>query len=179
MTTPTVRVQDPDTKQIVTIPASELAPGMVKVRVETTGEEYYVTAASLTATTDATNFRHPPFTEEVRDLLKTIRDTFADVRPLSLEGWEGGFRCDAHPEKEIDLWLNMAVAYRHFTRHLTPGPTELEKKWDIFQLILSFVNNGPDNAAATTATPTLSRKRVREIIDELKRGTFYGEQGAK
>src|SRR5262249_4215879 len=83
------------------------------------------------------------------------------------------------PEKEIALWLNMAAAYRHFTRHLTPGPTELEKKRDIFQLILSSVNNGPDNAAATTATPTLSRKRVREIIDELKRGTFYGEQGAK
>src|SRR5262249_61037909 len=89
----------------------------------------------------------PPFTEKVRDLLKTIRDTFADVRPLSLEGWEGGFRCDAHPEKEIALWLNMAAAYRHFTRHLTPGPTELEKKRDIFQLILPAANNGPDHAA--------------------------------
>ena len=178
MTTPTVRVQDPDTKQLITIPASELAPGMVKVRVEPTGEEYFVAASSLTPMTDATSFRHPPFSEEVRDLLRTIRDTFADVRPLSLEGWEGGFRCDAHPEKEIALWLNIAAAYRHLTRHLTPGPTELEKKRDIFQLILSSVNNGPDNAAATTATPTLSRKRVREIIDELKRGNLQGGKEA-
>jgi hypothetical protein len=89
MTTPTVHVEDPETKQLTTIPASELAPGMVKVRVEPTGEEYFVAAASLTPTADATNFRHPPFSEEVRDLLRTIRDTFADVRPLSLEGWEG------------------------------------------------------------------------------------------
>jgi hypothetical protein len=72
----------------------------------------------------------------------------------------------------------MAGAYRHFTRHLPSGAAEVEKKRDIFQLILSFVNNGPDHAAATTATPTLSRKRVREIIDELKRGSFPGGQEA-
>jgi hypothetical protein len=160
MAIPTVRVEDPDTKQIVTIPATELAPGMIRVKVEGRGE-FFADASTLNAEGEP---RHPQFPEQIRAAVSAIRDAFADVRPLSSDEWERGFYCDLRPVREICGWLQMAVAYRHFTRHLQPGPAELEKKQDVFQVILACVNNGPQHALATASAPTLSRKRIVQLV---------------
>jgi hypothetical protein len=63
----------------------------------------------------------------------------------------------------------MAEGYDRFARGHGKSP---EQKWDIFQVVLACVNNGPENALATTSHRTLSRKGVRRIVDY-----FAGEGG--
>ena len=158
-----VRVLDQESDKIVAVPRSELAPGFVRVYIPGQGEVFIPTSAIARG-----EYQHPPFSQEIRDnLLEPIQKTFAEVRPLSIDQWEDGFRCDVHVEQEIAVWLHLAKAFRHFTRHLGPGPEEIDKKQDIFQLLLVCVNNGRENALATFSGRTLSRRRVKEIIDEF------------
>jgi hypothetical protein len=92
-----VRVYDLETKTITTIPAQELAPGMIRAKVEGIEGEVFIEAAQM----GETPYRQPPFSEGIRKRLEEIRNTFVEVRPLSLEEWEDGFRRDTNPEKEV------------------------------------------------------------------------------
>jgi hypothetical protein len=150
-----VRVYDRKTDQITTIPAAELAPGMVRVRYEGVGE-VWVDAASI----GRAPLRHPPFGPEVRQRLAVLRQTLEEVCPRTLEEWEDGFRRDTHPEQEIALLSMMAGCYRHFTegRNLPAG-----QKRDVYEVIRVTVNNGEEHVTRTVEAPSLSRQRVREI----------------
>src|SRR5262245_15758994 len=108
----TVRVYDLETKTITTIPAQELAPGMVRAKVVGIEGEVFIEAAQM----GETPYRQPPFSEGIRKRLEEIRNTFMEVRPLSLEEWEDGFRRDTKPAKEIGLWMWMGAAYKYFTK---------------------------------------------------------------
>src|SRR5690242_11984238 len=60
MTQGTIRILDLDTKKVTTIPASELAPGMIRVKYEGLEGEFFVEAAKLKSRAP---LRHPPFGE--------------------------------------------------------------------------------------------------------------------
>lgn len=83
---------------------------------------------------------------------------------MSFDEWEDGFRRDTHPIREIRMWLFAAVVYRRFARNLGKFGSDLAKRQDIFRVVLNCMNNGPKAASATTKAPTLSRKRVDEIM---------------
>jgi hypothetical protein len=153
-----VRVFDFDTNRLTTIPAAELAPGMLRARVLGIEGEVWIDGS----TEFAEEVRHPEFDEETRAYFRRLQSVFHDVYPQSLERWEYGFRCDMHPEREIALWLHMANCFEHFTagRDLSP-----EQRWDIYVMILDTVNNGNDKVHLTTNPATLSRRRVQEIAD--------------
>jgi hypothetical protein len=156
----TVRVYDFATKQIMIIPAAELAPGMVCAQVEGIEGEVWIDAKGL----KEGPFRHPPFGEEVRAHLRRLQDVLHDVYPITVEQWEEGFRRDADPEPEIATWLRIADVYEHFTEG---HALDQEHKRDIFDVILACVNNGKDYVSQTTSPRTLSRARVREIAAYL------------
>jgi hypothetical protein len=165
-----VRVLDTKTNKITTIPACELAEGMIRARVDGIEGEVFVDAKTLRK---ETTFRHPPFDEKVRDLLREFAEALADVYPTTVEQWEDGFRRDMNPEKEIGIWVNIVSCYRHFTEVKVSDPA---KKNDIFQLILACVNNGPERALATVTLKSLSRKRAAQIVAEIaSRGKAKGE----
>jgi hypothetical protein len=109
-------------------------------------------------------YQHPPFSPAVRKLLATILETFKDIYilPVSLDEFEDGFRRDVHAEREIATWLHMAKVYRQFTdgRDLT-----MRKKLDIFAVVFVCANNGKENVFRTVPAPTLSRKRMTEIVN--------------
>jgi hypothetical protein len=155
----TVRIYDVETKRLTTIPASELAPGMVRVRDTELGEVWIeVGQAKLDAP-----YRHPPFTEEDREkYLKPLQETFKDVYPCTLEEWEANFRREQNIEREIATWL---VMRGHFKRFTEGRDLAVDQRQDIFQVILACVNNGPDHVLATVSARTLSRKRVKEIVE--------------
>jgi hypothetical protein len=171
-----VRVHDWETGRTTTIPAAELAPGMVRARVEGLGEVWVDAAASA----GQAPLRHPPFGPDVRQRLEALRETFADVWPRTLEEWEDGFRRDTHPEQEIALWSLMAGCYRHFTdgRNLSA-----EQKQDIFRVIVTTVNNGEDYVTRTVEAQSLSRQKVREIaafvVEAMRSAATQEAQGAE
>jgi hypothetical protein len=157
-----VRVYDFTTKKLFTIPERELAPGMVRARVAGIDGEVWVAAETL----KDSDYRHPPFPEDVRALIRRLHEVFKDVYPQTVEEWEDGFRRDQHPEREIAIWQRMADIYTHFTEGRSLNS---DQKKDIFQVILACVNNGPRHVLTTTNPRTLSRKRVKEIIDYFQR----------
>jgi hypothetical protein len=185
MTVDTVRFYDSKTNCVSTIPARELAPGIILARVEGIEGEVFVEASQINSDRP---LRHPPFDVEVRALLTTMWDALADVLHMTLEEWEHGFRKDTHPEREIAIWLNIVEAYQHFT---AGRPLGLGQKKDIFAVIMNCFNVGVDIALLVTNCATLSKKRQRQIVDWIrmaapasqplhlgKRRTGQGNQGS-
>jgi len=76
----------------------------------------YVPHLSAAQTIDPANVEPGPIrhAELPPDLLKrasALEPVFADVYPVTHEKWIEGFRRDAHPEREIAIWEQIAVAY--------------------------------------------------------------------
>ena len=96
----TVQTYDLVTKKLASIPAAELAPGMIQAKVEGVGL-VWINSAQLKL--DEGEYRHPPFSEEVRDILRQLKASLDEVIPRTVEQWEDGFRKDIHAEREIAL----------------------------------------------------------------------------
>jgi hypothetical protein len=126
----TVRVYDFDTKKLVTIPATELAPGMIRAHVEGIEGEVFIDASKL----QNSPVRHDPFDEGTRRVLQVLYNTIHEVYNVTPQKWEEGFLRDTDPASEIRLWFKIAACYRHFTngRGLLP-----EQKMDIFKVIIA------------------------------------------
>jgi hypothetical protein len=156
----TVRVYDPDTGLTTTIPARELAPGMVPTRVDGTEGEVWVPATHL----KKGEYRHPEM-PQYRPLFRRLSETFAEVHPTTPEEWEDDFRRDRNADKEMGLWVRIADAYAHFSERIQSPDGQL----DLYQFLLSCVNNGRELALATVNLRALSRKRTEEVADYLCR----------
>jgi hypothetical protein len=157
-----VRVYDPDTKTVVTIPATELAPGMHQARLTSVDGPVFVSADYGGG---EGHLNQPPFGDEARAIFGELKETFDGVYTKTLDEWEDGFRKDEHPENEIALWLVMADLFRHFTagRNLNP-----DQRQDIFQVVLSFVTNGAERVTATVNPRTIARSRLLQMVEYLK-----------
>jgi hypothetical protein len=107
MAAETVRAYDFATKRVTTIPAAELAEGMVRARVEGIEGEVYVQVHQLRQS----DYRNAPFDEEKKALMREFAALFADVYPATADDWEDGFRRDVHMDREIGAWRGIAKAY--------------------------------------------------------------------
>jgi hypothetical protein len=158
----TVRVLDLRTHRLITIPARELAPGMVRARVEGIEGDVWVDASQVRQG----SVRQPPFGEDVLRVVRHIRDALLDVVPMTVEEWEDGFRRDDNPADEIAFWRTVAEAYTHFT---AGRPLSAEQKLDLVEVIYACLNNGTDYVLLTTSPATLSREGVKEIAKYVDR----------
>lgn len=118
-----VNVYDFDTKIVSAIPAPELAPGMIEAEVEGIGKVWVQASKGKFQT----EYQHPPFSDEVREILRRLRKIFHEFYPRTLDEWEDGFRKDRNPDREIAIWLRMGAVYeectvkRGLTRHQREG----------------------------------------------------------
>jgi hypothetical protein len=106
-----VTLYDFKTKLRTLIPEDELSPGTVQVRIEGDDTPVYVDAAQL----KQGEYLHPPFAQDIREILKALARDLADVRPLSYSDWEDGFRRDHNPEREIASWIHLAAVLETVT----------------------------------------------------------------
>jgi hypothetical protein len=120
-----------------------------------------------TAGLHAGEYRHPPFAAPVREQLRVLQETLAEVYPQSLEEWEDGFRRDAHAEREIALWLRIAEAYR---RAVTERAYEPAQKRDVFAVFLSCANNPREHVLNVVKLRALTRGEALQLV-----GHFYSD----
>lgn len=154
-------VYDPATGKVTRIPKCELAPGMVKAVVEGMEGEYWIDANKLCG---ADGFRHPPFDDEIRELVEEIRGRLKEVRPKTYKEWEDGFRKDADPEKEIAIWLTFARKFSAITGQKQYSPAQ---KKDIYTILTSLMLGGKDAEAICGKVSTLSRDDIDRIMKEF------------
>lgn len=134
--------------RVVRIPASELRPGVVQVRLQGSNEVVWALPDQLRPG----ELKHPAFDESVRDYIRHIQAAFAEQRPLSFEEWEDGFRRDITPEREIALWCHAADVYTAFAAS-EPGP---ERRRDVYRCIVTCMTTGP-NAVWKVLRPEVLR----------------------
>jgi hypothetical protein len=146
------------------VPRDRVPAGYTRVYVQDRGEVFLdPTWVGVEA-----ELRHSPFTAEALGRLRVLQAVFADVYPRSLEEWEEDFRRDQTPWREVALWEMIAVAFRRYTQHLSgSGELAVQKRRDVFALIMGLVNDGIPSVAAGAkfgAVGTLTANRVREIV---------------
>src|SRR4051812_42205186 len=107
---------------------------MIQVQIQDLDGVHWVDAREL----HPGERRAESFPEEIRDLFRDLKFKLDDVYPMSIEGWEDGFLRDAHPEKEIALWLHVADIYSRFT---SEGNLSLEQKKEYFRVLATCMNS--------------------------------------
>jgi hypothetical protein len=165
-----VRYLDPTTDTIVSVPLRELSPGAMLAALydedEAGNRTLREAGVYIEAGTTVQNKvpLHPEFADpDVLAELRRIYHTIKDVFPKSWDDWLLGFRCDLNPQQEIKTWSAIAEVYRAFGRRALTA----RRKRDVFRLIMSHVNGGPDYALRVERYETLSDEQVREIVQRL------------
>jgi hypothetical protein len=156
--TKTVQVYDLTTKKLSSIPASELAPGMIEAVVAGIGL-VWVAAANVQI---GGPYRHPPFTENIRQRLRRIKASLDEVFPKTLEAWEDGFRKDLYPRQEIAIWLHIASTYQRCTatRALTP-----QQRRDYFQVIMACSTGPREQVFEVVQLAAISRQEAERAVE--------------
>ena len=124
-----VNVYDSESRQIHSIPADELAPGMIRARVEGVEGDVWVEAASLTPG----EYKHPRLDEQGKGLIREIKGALDEVHFMTEEEWEDGFRRDTHLDREMAIWLHIAAVYRQLTEQ---ADLNLEQKQKFLEILL-------------------------------------------
>ena len=158
-----VRIYDYSTKTLTEIPATELAPGYVRVRIIGIDGKVFVKADEINMSSE---YAHPPFDDQTRAVFASFCETFVDIWPHTIEEWEHGFRMDQYPEQEIEVWKKIEAAYKHFTDQ---KKVPIDAKRDYFNIALSFVNNGYAAALEVIELRRLSKARARNVVRELQK----------
>jgi hypothetical protein len=155
---------DVEAGRVVRIPASELRPGTVQVRLQGSNEVVWALPEQLRQG----EIKHPEFDEGVRDYIRQIQSAFAEQRPLSFEEWEDGFRRDTTPEREIAIWSHAADIYTTFT---ADEPTA-DRRRDVYPCIVTCMTTGPDAVWQVLRPEVLSRAEAEQVVNR-----FFGMQG--
>jgi hypothetical protein len=155
----TVRVHDPATGKIHTIPAAELAPGMVEADVEGVGRVWINSAAVK----GGGELKHPPFEPEVRDFSeRETQKPLAEVGSKTLAQWEDNFRHDAEPEQEIGLWCRIAERFAEFSK--SEGLNQAQRQ-ECFAIMLHCSTVPPEQILEVVTLKTLTREQAQRAIE--------------
>ncbi len=147
---------DVENRRVVRIPAAELPPGAIQVRLQHSEEIVWAMPDQLSAGP----IRHPEFDEDVRNYIRRIQAVFAEHRPLSFEEWEEGFRRDMNPAQEIAIWVRAAEVYTTFAER----DTDAARRQDIFRCVVACMSTTRDEVWRVLRPQTLSRVEAEQIV---------------
>ena len=155
----TVRVYDFATGKTNTIPAAELAPGMVEAQVEGVGL-VWINSAEVKG---AREYKHPPFKPELKDSIEwKIQKPLAEVWPKTLAQWEDNFRCDSDPEQEIGLWSRIAERFVDFSK--SEGLNKAQRQ-ECFAIMLYCSTVPPEQILEAVTLNALTREQAQRAIE--------------
>ena len=160
----TVQVYDFTTKKLSSIPAAELSPDMMETELIGIGR-VWVDASQ----TRPGPYQHPPFTEDVRQYFRQIKESLDEVYPLTLEQWEDGFRRDIDATGQIALWVFMASIYQRCT---AGRALSHEQRLDYFKVILACSASPREHVFHVVEFGAISREEAEQAVK-----LFYSPQG--
>jgi len=159
----TIPFLDAESGRIVRIPASELRPGAIQVRLQGCDEVVWALPEQL----HQGEVRHPEFDEGVRDYIRQIQAAFAEHRSLSFDEWEVGFRRDANPAREIAIWLHAADVYTAFAGNEPAA----DRRKDVYRCIVTCMTTGPDAVWQVLRPQVVSQAEAEQVVNR-----FFGRQ---
>lgn len=159
-----VNLLDTTTHTVIRMPACELAPGMIQVKIDGIEGLVWVNANDL----KRSEYRHPPFCEEIRDYFREIKGSLDEFYCLSIEEWEDGFRRDNNPEKEIAIWSHLSDIYRSLT---TTRDLSYDQRHDYFKILLTCLNSPREHVLNVFQPTAISIEEAKDVIAQ-----FYGRK---
>ncbi|MGL5093955.1 MAG: hypothetical protein ACRDD1_00090 [Planctomycetia bacterium] len=156
----TVLYCDVESGRIVHMPAAELRPGCVQVRLEGVDGLVWIAAEHLSESP----VRHPPFGEPFRSHIQTIQETFAEHCGMPFEEWEEGFRRDADPDKEIAVWMHAAEVYDEFAKTTFHTVDERE---DVYKTLVTCLSSSPTTVWNVLELSSLSRAEAAAVVERF------------
>jgi hypothetical protein len=160
-----VRIHDFKNKSSTTIPAAELAPGMIEVRIQGLEGTYWINPRSLEKTEGPV--RHPPFDAPRRGKIRKIMGLLKEVYPLTFEQWEDGFRRDLNADKEIDGWVRAAEIYNEW---VTAHALDFSERKALFQILAACMTTSYEHVWQVLDASGVPEHVARGAIEE-----FYGQ----
>ncbi len=106
---------------------------------------------------------HDSLTTEQIDKITTIHSTFEEVYQVSLEETITNFKRDQNPDSEIDIWLQMAAAFKKYLSSKQEN-LDLSTKKEVFKLILSRSMMADEEAIANSNLTILTVKEAKEVL---------------
>jgi hypothetical protein len=70
----------------------------------------------------------------MKEAIQSLVIDLAEVRPLSLEEWEDGFRRDRTPDREIAGWLHLAAILTTMTDRFS---LDLQKRKECYRVLVA------------------------------------------
>jgi hypothetical protein len=145
---------------VTEIPEAELAPGMVQADVEGIGLVYI----SVSDIDFQTEYQHPPFDRAIRRFInKKIARPLAEVRFLTLDQWEDGFRKDRDSEIQIGIWVRIADRYQRFIR-ARPFLNRAQRQGAFDVMVRCTLAGSPEQVLAITPLETLTPDLAKAAI---------------
>ncbi|MGA6119184.1 hypothetical protein [Sphingobacterium anhuiense] len=105
---------------------------------------------------------HDTLNNDQIEKITKIQIAFSEVDPITLEETISNFKRDQNPDNEIAIWLAMARAYEKFM--LTHKETNLEKKKEVFQLVLMRSMDDEKTILAKANFTLLNNEEIAEIF---------------
>lgn len=102
------------------------------------------TGEMMQVDTDKINLNTPPrhdeLSEDLINRIKAFKLILREVETMPLEQTIYNFRCDAHPENEVEIWESIA---QNFKEYVSQHPDiSLEEKRSIYKLFLERTLTG-------------------------------------
>jgi hypothetical protein len=152
----------------VSIPACELRPGCIQIRLQGSTDVVWADPSQL----KQGEIQQPPFNDAMRADIKKIQMAFAEHRNLTVEEWEDGFRRDTHPDREIAMWLNAADVYRQFAWN----EMRADRRDEIYGIIVACLTAAPDSVWHVIRHAALTKPEVEQIIQRYYGGEKVSDQ---
>lgn len=105
--------------------------------------------------------RHATLTEEQIGRVRRLQQTFSEVDPTPAEEWMEDFKRDLNPDRELEIWENMAAAYQAFT---AAKSLALDAKMEVYQVVLLRSGASDEEVLKQLDLKVLSEKEAREIM---------------
>ena len=165
-----VELYDLNTHRSTTIPAAELAPGMVQIRIEGKEGTYWMDPKKV-KTLGTGPFRHPPFKGRQRAKIKEIMRLLREVYPLTFKEWVDGFRRDIHVDEQIAQWSLLADVYSN-----AAGNNKLDSagKKSLFHVLLACQSSAYEHIWHVINPGDLPKQIVTATVEQ-----YYGQPKLK
>jgi hypothetical protein len=170
----TVLVYDPADQTTTAMPAREMTDSMMKADISGVGS-VWIDAHEAKKHLAPSPIQHPALTPEQMVPMHGLSRALAEVRPMTPQQWEEGFRKDTNPHNEIALWLRLACAYGKLVAERIdadrPQNMRQKQKTDYFNVLLRCINVPRQNVVQTLpALKVISTEEVEIALEEFYSG---------
>lgn len=153
------------TGNVSMIPKAELGPGAVLVQIQGQPHPVYADSAQL----QQSGHQHPPFEGELKEAIQSLAIDLAEVRPLSYEEWEDGFRRDQNPDREIAGWLHLAAILKTMADRFA---LDLPKRQECYRVLVACYTGERTSVRERSDPRLLSEEQIDLAVKYFFEGGY-------